>query len=298
MSIRFSIMSCIFFMGFGSSVLATELVETDNNTVQTVNATAVNTEALKTEAKVTKTEVEDLVAKDVKAEVKVEAVKEDEVEAEAGVEALKAAQVKAETNAEANKTEAKVDNLKADIKTKTNVSETKAEASDNTQSSPDKLLQASLNKVLEALSTDEKQDITAVFLLVNENLAQYFDFKSMARQVIGLGQYFRMTVSEQQAITDELQQMFLVGLADNLVKYQGKTVKFLPPTRWGRRVMVRALLFAADKLYPERLEFRFHYVDDTWKVYDMRINGESSLGFYRSHFQHKLYEQRIKSLIK
>jgi phospholipid transport system substrate-binding protein len=156
--------------------------------------------------------------------------------------------------------------------------------------SPDQIIRRGLDRLDGFLMGSGDADDATVRRFVEFEIAPSFDFAYMARWAAG-PMYHRLTPQQRAAMTAKLRRLFLDALARNL----GTIERPLPyievfPARPGRS-MSEAIVYARvlpEQRPPVRLEFRFYWSNEGWKVYDVAANGASAVGFYRSYFTRAL----------
>jgi phospholipid transport system substrate-binding protein len=152
--------------------------------------------------------------------------------------------------------------------------------------SPDQLIRQGLDRLLGFLMGSRDPTPETVRQFVELEIAPYFDFAYMAQWASGPLQH-RLDQQQRMAMTAKLRRLFL----DALSRHLGTLERPLPrvdvfPARPGQstseaRVYARVL---PEGRPPARLEFRFYWSAEGWKVYDVVANGASAVGFYRTYF--------------
>ena len=151
---------------------------------------------------------------------------------------------------------------------------------------PDQLIRQGVDRLAGFMMGAPNADEQSVREFVGAEIAQYFDFDYMARWAAGPF-YHRLSAHHRAAMTAKLRELFLSALARNL----GALQRPLPqvevfPARPGQ-TMSEAHVYSrvlAEKGPPVRLEFRFYWSDQGWKVYDAVANGASAVAFFRGYF--------------
>lgn len=151
---------------------------------------------------------------------------------------------------------------------------------------PDQIIRQGIDRLIGFLMGSPDADEQSVRHFVGREIAPYFDFQYMSRWAAG-PLYHRLSPEHRVALAHKLSSMFLDALSRNL----GTLERPLPrvdvfPARPGNsmseaRVYVRVMSAQAP---PVRLEFRFYWGQDGWKVYDVSANGASAVAFYRGYF--------------
>jgi phospholipid transport system substrate-binding protein len=156
--------------------------------------------------------------------------------------------------------------------------------------SPDQIIRQGVDRLAGFLIGAGGASPQAVREFVEIEIAPYFDFRYMARWAAG-PLFSRLTPEQRSALQAQLRAMFLDALTRNL----GSLETPLPrvdvfPARPGTSIS-QAHVYArvvAPQRPPLRLEFRFYWSNDGWKVYDAVANGASAAAFYRSYYTRAL----------
>jgi phospholipid transport system substrate-binding protein len=156
--------------------------------------------------------------------------------------------------------------------------------------SPDQLVRQGVDRLIGFLVGAGDASAQAVREFVEIEIAPIFDFRYMARWAAG-PLYHRLTPPQRVALEAQLRTMFL----DALARHLGSLESPLPrvdvfPARPGHSV-AQAVVYArviGEQRPPVRLEFRFYWSNDGWKVYDAVANGASAAAFYRSYYTRAL----------
>lgn len=151
---------------------------------------------------------------------------------------------------------------------------------------PEQLLREGISRLNRFFSQPRSPTPEEIRFFLDAEIAPYFDFRYMSRWAAG--HYFRrMSEIHREQMAAYLSDMFLTALARNL----GSFARPLPevevlPTRRGRapgEVSVSAMVAPGTEL-PLPLEFRFYWSPEGWKIFDVKANGLSAVGFYRRYF--------------
>lgn len=156
--------------------------------------------------------------------------------------------------------------------------------------SPDQMIRQGMDRLAGFLIGSGNPDDASVRRFVDVEIAPYFDFAYMAQWAAG-PMHHRLSPDHRAAMTAKLRGLFL----DALSRHLGTVDRPLPrlevfPARPGRS-MSEAVVYArvlSPQRPPVRLEFRFYWSNQGWKVYDAVANGASAVAFYRSYFTRAL----------
>jgi phospholipid transport system substrate-binding protein len=151
---------------------------------------------------------------------------------------------------------------------------------------PDQLIRQGVDRLAGFMMGSPNTDEQSAREFVGVEIAPYFDFEYMARWAAGPF-YHRLNAHHRAAMTAKLKELFLNALARNLGALQRPLPRIdVFPARPGQtmseaRVYARVL---AERGPPLRLEFRFYWSAQGWKVYDAVANGSSAVAFFRGYF--------------
>lgn len=156
--------------------------------------------------------------------------------------------------------------------------------------SPDQLIRQGIDRLTGFLMGSDNPEPETVRRFVAAEIGPHFDFAYMARWAAG-PLYRRLDPAQRAAMTDKLRGMFL----DAFARHLGTLQRPLPhvdvfPARPGRTIR-EAVVYArviSGPAPPVRLEFRFYWSGQGWKVYDAVANGASAVAFYRQYFTRAL----------
>jgi phospholipid transport system substrate-binding protein len=156
--------------------------------------------------------------------------------------------------------------------------------------SPDQIIRQGIDRLVGFLMGSGNPDPQTVRNFVELELAPHFDFAYMARWAAG-PLFHRLSPQHRAALATRLRLLFL----DALARHLGTVDRPLPrvdvfPARPGRTIS-EAVVYSrvlSERRPPVRLEFRFYWSNQGWKVYDAVANGASAVAFFRSYFTREL----------
>jgi len=114
-----------------------------------------------------------------------------------------------------------------------------------------------------------------------------------------LGRYWRQaSVSQQDGFSKQFELLLVRTYSNALAEFQDETVDFLPILdRSDTKVAVRSTINrSVGPAVP--ITYRMHKVGDSWKVYDVAIEGVSLVINYRSSFAQEIKRNGIDGLIQ
>lgn len=161
-----------------------------------------------------------------------------------------------------------------------------------------------LVNALKEQSAAIKADDQIAYKLVEDIVVPHVDFPRVARLV--LGKHWRTANAEQrQRFTDEF-RLFLIRIyvtamvefSDQIVSH-AKSVKYLPVRNSNPDyVSVRMQINLPDRA-PLQVNYSLYQggTDNTWKIYDLAVEGVSLATTYRSSFSSQIRRGGIDALI-
>ncbi len=150
-----------------------------------------------------------------------------------------------------------------------------------------------LDEQKEALQADPE----GIYLLVEDLVLPHFDFERMSRWV--LGRYWRQAdESQQQRFVELFRDLLVRTYARALLEYSDQEVRFEPlrPGADARTVSVRSRIQQAGG-YSINLDYALFTDGETWKVYDISVNGVSLVTNYRAAFATEIRRGGMEGLL-
>jgi phospholipid transport system substrate-binding protein len=134
--------------------------------------------------------------------------------------------------------------------------------------------------------------------LVDELIFPNFDFDRIARWV--LGKHWQGASPQQKArFIEEFRKLLIRTYALALLEYADRTIRYLPvhADPKGKTVTVKTEVEQTGST-PATINYRMHVKDNSWKVYDVSVNGVSLVSAYRSAFASEIRQGGLDILIK
>lgn len=173
-------------------------------------------------------------------------------------------------------------------------------AAQSAQSAPE-VVKTTTDEMLVALRQN-KEELQAhperIYDLVAEIALPKFDFETMARLV--LAQHWRQASAEQrEAFVREFRDLLVRTYATALLEYEGQEIRFEPerPSSQPDTTMVRTELVQPGTT-PISIDYAMHNRHDSWKVYDVAIDGVSLVTNYRGSFGSEVRQVGLDGLIE
>ena len=166
--------------------------------------------------------------------------------------------------------------------------------------SPAALIEDTVEQVLARLNAAPATDSgrgQRLHELVTELVVPHLDMPRIARIVLGKHAR-RVDAAHLETFTDEFQTLLVRTYTSSLIAYRGERVDVSQAAAASDRgtATVDLRVYRADGA-PIEISFLTHNRRGPWLVYDIRIEGISLVGNYRSEFSIILRNQGIEGLI-
>ena len=168
---------------------------------------------------------------------------------------------------------------------------------------PEQLVRKVTEEVLAAIKSDKQLaagDKQKALKLAEEKVLPYIDFEEATRLAVGRA-WSQATPEQRKKLAAEFRNMLVRTYSNSIEAYEGQTLKVLP-SRGGKQASgdeatVRAQ-FVRPGGKPLPIEFQMRKTGNTWKVYDIAVEGISLVLTYRSEFDAVVKQEGIDGLIK
>lgn len=169
------------------------------------------------------------------------------------------------------------------------------------QTSPVPMLEERANQILSTLKANKgqlKKNHHIIYQSVQQQILPIVDVDGMSRSVLGRAAWNKATSAEKQAFSQAFTQLVIRTYASPLAEYNGETVKFLPlrASNEGRFIRVNSLVIRPNG---QKIPISYSLVskNDTWKIYDLSVEGVSLLQSFRNQFGQILQNSSLQELI-
>lgn len=145
-----------------------------------------------------------------------------------------------------------------------------------------------------------KHNNTKLYALVDRFILPHVDFAEMARWVVGRNAWKTADASTQTAFVAEFKTMVVRTYARSLLEYRNQDIEFLPvrgDIDSKKRIEVLSLIKESGKA-PIRMDYHLIRVGDSWKVYDIIVEGVSLMQGYRAQFAEDIREGGLDKAIE
>ena len=164
-----------------------------------------------------------------------------------------------------------------------------------------KLVVDTSKEILARLENEEsvvRAESDRLYQIVEEMVLPHFDFKSMSSWV--LGKYWRKATPEQkQRFTDEFQRLLVRTYSNALLEAIGKNIIYLPlksNKADADEVTIRTEVEQKGG-FPIPIDYKMHFKNNEWKVFDVVIDNISLVANYRTTFAKEIKDEGIDKLI-
>ncbi len=123
-----------------------------------------------------------------------------------------------------------------------------------------------------------------------------FDIPEMARRSLGLNWRPR-TAHEQKEFVNLFTYLLEDFLSDKLKSFEDEKFVYQGEVKDGDYAKVETMILTRDGKNIS-IDYRFHLVDENWKVYDMVIENVSLVKNYRSQFNRIIAKSSYKDLVR
>jgi phospholipid transport system substrate-binding protein len=166
---------------------------------------------------------------------------------------------------------------------------------------PDELVKRTAEDVLSTVKSDA--DIQAgnqdkIFALAEEKILPNFNFDKVSRLVLGKN-WTIATPEQKTAFQNEFRTLLIRTYATALSKYKNQTIEYKPMrmAEGADTVSVKTAILQPGG-QPIAVDYSLEKKADTWKVYDIVIEGVSLVTNYRGQFAQEIRQNGLDSLIK
>ena len=163
------------------------------------------------------------------------------------------------------------------------------------ESEAEKLLKTSVNKVFTVLS-DKELTIDQKQSRVIEIINPVFSFSLMAKLSLGKAYWSQFSAKQKAEFIDLFTGVFQNFYIGKLDFFSDETVVFQPATIVGKK-KVRIPTGLISKGTEYSMLYKMFKTRNSWKIYDLEIEGVSLLRSYRSQYHHFLKKGGIEGLL-
>lgn len=167
--------------------------------------------------------------------------------------------------------------------------------------SPVPMLENTASQIITTLKqnkSDLKKNHKIIYEAVQRYLLPHVDVTGMSRSVLGRDAWNKASAAEKQEFQQVFTQLVIRTYATPLAEFTDEKVKFLPlrgPLD-GRFTRVNSVIIRPNG---QNIPLSYSLVakGDSWKIYDLSVEGVSLLQSFRSQFGQILQNSSMKELI-
>ena len=169
------------------------------------------------------------------------------------------------------------------------------------QESPDALVKKNTTEILAAIKADK--DLAAgnqkkIEKLADEKILPLFNFVRMTQLAVGRN-WKDASDAQKKTLIDEFRTLLVRTYSTSLTQYRNQSID-VKPTKMvatDTEVVVKTQIVQPGG-QPIPIDYSMEKSGDSWKVYDVLIDGVSLVTNYRSSFNTEIQKSGIDGLIK
>jgi phospholipid transport system substrate-binding protein len=166
---------------------------------------------------------------------------------------------------------------------------------------PDELVKRTAEDVLATVKSDadiQAGDQGKIYALAEEKILPNFNFDKVSRLVLGKN-WTKATPDQKSAFQTEFRTLLIRTYATALSKYKNQTIDYKPlrMADGASTASVKTAILQPGG-QPIAVDYSLEKKADTWKVYDIVIEGVSLVTNYRGQFAQEIRQNGLDSLIK
>lgn len=128
-----------------------------------------------------------------------------------------------------------------------------------------------------------------------EIVTPIFDFSIMAKLSLGRKYWPGLSEEQKEKFTDLFIKRLEASYLEKLALYTDETVVYKTPVQDGRKVEIPTEVISKDKKIS--MTYKLYKSTQSWKIYDMEIEGISIIVTYRSQFDQILDKGTFDDLL-
>lgn len=172
----------------------------------------------------------------------------------------------------------------------------------NAASDPISLLQYIANNMIAGLKTQKatlKNNPSAVYALAYKYVVPYANLDEMSRRVLPPQTWNNATPAQRAEFKKEFTKTLIRTYASGLSSYQDQVVQFFPVRGGyaGNTVEVQSQIVSSSR-DPIRVTYRLVRTGNSWRLFDMSVEGVSMLESFRSQFSGILAQGNMQQLLQ
>ncbi len=131
---------------------------------------------------------------------------------------------------------------------------------------------------------------------VMQILLPVFDLRLMAKLSVGKKHWISFSATQKQRFIDVFNKRLQESYLDSIMKFIDKEVVYQPPSLKRNKVLLPVEVISEGNSYG--MVYKLYKSKDTWKIYDVEIEGVSILKSYRVQINEILGKETFEKLIR
>lgn len=123
-----------------------------------------------------------------------------------------------------------------------------------------------------------------------------FDLTLMAKLSVGRKYWSGFSHSQKQRFTDAFRKQLQESYLETIIKYVNEEIVYQTPSQERKKIYLPLELVSRDTRY--KMVYKLYESQDTWKIYDVEIEGVSILKSYRAQINEILGRASFEELIQ
>jgi len=128
-----------------------------------------------------------------------------------------------------------------------------------------------------------------------EIVSPMFDFALMAKLALGKKYWPGLSEENKEKFTDLFIKKLRTSYLSKLTLYTDEKIIYEPPVQDKAKVLISTYLISKDKKID--MLYKFYNSANSWKIYDVEIQGVSIIRSYRSQFDEIMQNGTIDELL-
>jgi len=159
---------------------------------------------------------------------------------------------------------------------------------------PNELVRAKWDSVINVLKAKEL-DQNAKADIIDKIVSPAFDFPLMGKLALGRTNWPKLNSSQREKFTVLFVERLRASYRNKIMLYKDEKVLFQPAVQNKDTIHIPMALISDDKKLA--MLYKLHKAGESWKIYDVEIEGVSILLTYRSQFNDVLSRGSVDDLI-
>ena len=159
----------------------------------------------------------------------------------------------------------------------------------------EEFLKGKLDRVFEVLQKEDLEQ-QAKNKEVAEIVTPMFDFKRMAKLSLGRKHWPNLSQDQRERFTDLFVERLRQSYLNKLTSYTDEKIIYESPIAVKKKIHVPTLLISKGKKIS--MLYKLYPNNNTWKIYDVEIQGVSIIRSYRAQFNEILQNGTFDDLLQ